>query len=716
MYGANLRRYKQVTAETQVTIEEIDETSPHLETVIALGDANKKTLGFFTEGAFRESARNRVILIALNPQKNCIGYLLYRPVRRSNIIVIVHLCVNPAYRGQGVTKKLVNFLSQKTQNFYGIKLKCRRDYGIDGMWGKLGFIPLNDRPGRSKEGKLLTVWWLDHDHPTIFSQTAARQLESKICAVIDTSIFLELHENEDIESAESDSLLADWLQDDLELCITDEIFKAINALSDSHVRKRKRLLADNFTKIYCDRQALETQVQSLKRIISNINIDEINESLVRQLAQAIAADYLIFLTRATQILALADAVYENFSLTIMTPTYLIVKLDDVRRDTQYQPVRFVGIQNLTIQRIDNKFDKLLLTNCFYAADRDEKTADFQRTLRQIIANPDKFKSYVVLEGDNQPQALIAYCKDKIHELEVTMIRVRRGVLAEALARYLLFHSISVSLKENRQFTRIIDSYINEIVIQAIQEEAFVRVNDGYLKANPPVAETAADMSQQLANLAKIGEEYNFCMKISETLDTPELIQDIGTMAEIERRLWPAKIIDADLPTFIIPIQPRWAKDLFDEELAKQYIFGSQIELALKRELVYYRSKWANGGLRPGVIGRILWYVSSNSSFTLGTKEVKACSRLEEVIIDKPDKLYRQFRSLGVYELKDLMKIAKDEPNADIMAIRFSQTQLFTNPLTLNRIQEILGKQTTVQSVFSISKSNFGIIYKEGTTT
>ena len=705
-----------MTAETQVTIEEIDETSPHLETVIALGDANKKTLGFFTEGAFRESARNRVILIALNPQKNCIGYLLYRPVRRSNIIVIVHLCVNPAYRGQGVTKKLVNFLSQKTQNFYGIKLKCRRDYGIDGMWGKLGFIPLNDRPGRSKEGKLLTVWWLDHDHPTIFSQTAARQLESKICAVIDTSIFLELHENEDIESAESDSLLADWLQDDLELCITDEIFKAINALSDSHVRKRKRLLADNFTKIYCDRQALETQVQSLKRIISNINIDEINESLVRQLAQAIAADYLIFLTRATQILALADAVYENFSLTIMTPTYLIVKLDDVRRDTQYQPVRFVGIQNLTIQRIDNKFDKLLLTNCFYAADRDEKTADFQRTLRQIIANPDKFKSYVVLEGDNQPQALIAYCKDKIHELEVTMIRVRRGVLAEALARYLLFHSISVSLKENRQFTRIIDSYINEIVIQAIQEEAFVRVNDGYLKANPPVAETAADMSQQLANLAKIGEEYNFCMKISETLDTPELIQDIGTMAEIERRLWPAKIIDADLPTFIIPIQPRWAKDLFDEELAKQYIFGSQIELALKRELVYYRSKWANGGLRPGVIGRILWYVSSNSSFTLGTKEVKACSRLEEVIIDKPDKLYRQFRSLGVYELKDLMKIAKDEPNADIMAIRFSQTQLFTNPLTLNRIQEILGKQTTVQSVFSISKSNFGIIYKEGTTT
>ena len=705
-----------MTAQTQVTIEEIDETSPHLETVIALGDANKKTLGFFTEGAFRKSARERVILIALNPQKKCIGYLLYRAVRRSNIIVIVHLCVDPAYRGRGVTKQLVNSLSQKTQNFYGIQLKCRRDYGIDRMWETLGFIPLNDRPGRSKEGKLLTVWWLDHGHPTIFSQAAAQQLESKICAVIDTSIFLELHGNEDIESAESDSLLADWLQDYLELCITDEIFKAINAIFDVHLRKRKRLLGETFTKIHCDRQAFETKFKSLNRLISSINLDEINEALVRQLAQAIAADYLIFLTRDPKILALADAVYENFSLAIMTPTDLIVKLDDVRRDTQYQPVRFVGIQNLTIQLIDSKFDKLLLTNCFYAVDNAEKIADFQRNLRQIIANPDKFKCHVVLDGENQPLALIAYCQHKNHELEVTMLRVKRGVLAAALARYLLFHSISFSVKENRSFTRLTDQYLDEIVIQAIQEDAFVRVNNGYLKANPPVAETAANLSHQLANLAKIGEEYNFCMKIADTLNTPELIQDMGTMAELERRLWPAKIIDADLPTFMIPIQPRWAKDLFDEELAKQYIFGSKIELALKRELVYYRSKWANGGLRPGVIGRILWYVSSNSSFTLGTKEVKACSRLEEVIIDKPEKLYRQFRSLGVYELKDLMKIAKDEANADIMAIRFSHTQLFPNPLTLNRIQGILGKQTTVQSVFRLPETKFGIIYKEGTAT
>ncbi|HSF75505.1 MAG TPA: GNAT family N-acetyltransferase, partial [Microcoleus sp.] len=172
-----------MTAETQVTIEAIDHTSPHLQTVIALGDANKKTLGLLPRDAFTEYAIKRTILVAIDPDKNCIGYLLYRKVIRKHAIVIVHLCIDPSWRGKDVAKKLVNYLSQKTQDFYRLELKCRRDYGIDEMWYKLGFIPLNEKTGNSKDGKLLTVWWLEHNHPSIFSYAANQKLESKLCAV-----------------------------------------------------------------------------------------------------------------------------------------------------------------------------------------------------------------------------------------------------------------------------------------------------------------------------------------------------------------------------------------------------------------------------------------------------------------------------------------------------------------------------------------------------
>jgi GNAT superfamily N-acetyltransferase len=700
-----------MTKNIQITIQEIDHTSPHLETVIALGDAHRKTLGFLPEGAFRERARERVILIALDSQKNCIGYLLYRQVGRSNIVVIVHLCVEPSWRGQGVTKKLVNYLSQKTQNYYGIKLKCRRDYGIDGMWSKLGFVPLNEKTGKSKEGKLLTVWWLEHNHPSIFSYAANLKLESKLCAVIDTSVFFELHGNEELKSTESDSLLADWLQDDLELCITDEIFNSINTIDNAKLRNSKRSLANSLTQLLYDKTRLERILHSITQLLVEQSIT-FDRAIINQLAITIASDSQVFVTRNIELLNLADEIYKKFTLEVISPTNLILKFDDIRRNVEYQPVRLAGtfIKLKLIQR----FEQSRLIDSFHASEKGEIEAEFQQRLRHIIANPDKFQCYVFLENENTPLALIVFERHQTYELKVTIMRVRPGAIAATLARYLVFYSISLSADEKRQFTRIIDPYLEETVLQALQEDAFVRVDNGYLKANLAVAQTSTELSQYLTELGNMGQEYNFCIKLAETLTISESTQDIKTISEIERHLWPAKVINADLPTFIIPIQPRWAKDLFDEELANQYLFDSQADLALRRELVYYKGN--NGGLRPGDIGRILWYISSDTSFTFGTKEVKACSRLDEVIIDKPEKLYRQFRSLGVYELKDLMTLAKDKPDEDIMAIRFSYTNIFTKRLTLNRLREILGNKTTVQSLFKISKEQFGIIYNEGTTT
>jgi len=697
-----------MTKNIQITIEAIDHTSPHLQTVIALGDANKKTLGLLPRDAFIEYAIKRTILVAIDPDKNCIGYLLYRKVIRKHAIVIVHLCIDPSWRGKDVAKKLVNYLSQKTQDFYRIELKCRRDYGIDGMWYKLGFVPLDEKTGKSKDGKLLTIWWLEHNHPTIFSYAANQKLESKLCAVIDTSVFFELHGDEELKTTESDSLLADWLQDDLELCITDEIFKSINKIDCASLRDSKRWLANSFTQLVHNKTRIEGILNTLNQVFAK-QASTRDISLINQLAITIASDAQVFVTRNIEVLNLADEIYKKFTLEVISPTNLILKFDDIRRNIEYQPVRLAGtsIKLKLIQRLEQS----RLIDSFHASEKGEIDGEFQQRLRHIIANPDKFQCYVFLGNENIPLALIVFDRQQTYELKVTIMRVRPGAIAATLARYLVFYSISLSADEKRQFTRIIDPYLEETVLQAIQEDAFVRVDNGYLKANIAVAQTSTELSKYLTELGNMGQEYNFCIKLAETLTISESTQDIKTISEIERHLWPAKVINADLPTFIIPIQPRWAKDLFDKDLARQYILESQTDLALRRELVYYKRN--NGSLKPGVIGRILWYVSSDRAFT-GTQEVKACSRLDEVIIDKPEKLYRQFRHLGVYELKDLMNLAKDKPDEDIMAIRFSYTNIFTKRLTLNRLREILGNKTTVQSLFKISKEQFAIIYNEGT--
>lgn len=57
-----------------------------------------------------------------------------------------------------------------------------------------------------------------------------------------------------------------------------------------------------------------------------------------------------------------------------------------------------------------------------------------------------------------------------------------------------------------------------------------------------------------------------------------------------------------------------------------------------------------------------------------------------------------------------MKITKNNADQDIMAIRFSDTQIFTNTITLKELQDILKKQITVQGVFKITPDQFAKIY------
>jgi hypothetical protein len=181
------------------------------------------------------------------------------------------------------------------------------------------------------------------------------------------------------------------------------------------------------------------------------------------------------------------------------------------------------------------------------------------------------------------------------------------------------------------------------------------------------------------------------------------------MAQIERRLWPAKVTDAEIPIFIFPIEPKWAMDLFDEELANQTIFGAKTELAFNREAVYYKSVTHSKQLQAP--SRILWYVSHDNAFC-GVGKIRGCSLIDEVNIGKPQELYQRFQRYGVYKLADINNINTNK-NGNIMAIRFSQTELLRYPIHLRNIQEILNNKSTFQGILKINKTEFKKLYNLG---
>ncbi|MBN4002910.1 N-acetyltransferase [Nostoc sp. LPT] len=697
------------------SIQEISPDSEYLETIMRLGDANSKTLGSLPYGAFRRLAGEGFVLGCIASEVGCVGYLLYGISRRCSRVKLTHLCVAQEWRGKGITKLLIQDLRKRTQHLYGILASCRRDYHLDRMWAYLGFVPLHERPGKSKYGSILTEWWFDYGHSDLLTTLAYQKTESRICVAIDANIFFDLvdDENFDEEGKESKVLIADWLKPELELCLTNEINNEISRNEDSKKRKKLREVTSKFTFLPCSQEEFDQACKAIRRFFPE-DMKDSDHSDLRQIARVISSSLKtsFFVTRDKRLLGIETDIYKEFNLLIIHPIDLIIRLDELRRETEYQPERLVGT-DIEEKRIHSgDIDSII--DLFLDNPQGEKKSDFRKKIRQLLSNTEQFKCFTVGRQQEKPIALIVYDRSENGELKIPVFRFRDSKLTPTVLRRCIFKCFSTAASEERQFTRISETYLEDITIAALQEDSFIKTEKGWLRANLAIMQNAADISSYIFNICQeSGKGYEKYFPFVEILANQELLSKTELMADIERILYPAKIADAEIPTFIIPIQSWFAKDLFDKELASEVLWGSKEEIALKREVVYYCAKRA-----MQAPGRILWYVSKsgtgkNSSYTL--KAIRACSRLDEIVIGKPKELYRRFRRLGVFNFKDILQIADNDLNKDIMAVKFSDTELFKSPIILEDIKKMLGRNISVQSSSKITTENFKILYNIGTS-
>ncbi|NPV53645.1 MAG: GNAT family N-acetyltransferase [Firmicutes bacterium] len=699
-----------MNVEMHTRIEVIGKESPHLATVEALWRANASTLGFLPEGAFIEYATRGNIIGALDDDGKCIGYLMFR--KTHGRVTIVHLCVDRLYRRKGVARELVNHLICLTQDSLGIGLTCRRDFEASRLWPELGFVALYDKIGKNRQGINLTFWWLDHGHPTLFTLPQTEQPLSKFRVVIDMNIFLDLQDHANPGAEESKSLQADWLQESLELCMTEEVFNEIDRIKDPEERNRRRAMAHMFTIVRCNSQAFESALQSTRRFFPEV-MSESDKSDHRHLARTVASGEQFFVTRDEDLLRIADDLYEAVGISVVSPSEVVIRLDELLREAEYHPARLAGTA-FHIGRVCSGQERAML-DVFRCANKRERKSDFSQQMRRFLAYPQRFTCLIVSNEQREPVALVVYDKGNEHVLEIPIIRIRPGPLEGTIARHLISRAVTLSSRERRVLTKISDHYSSDVIIAALREGGFIQANEEWIKVNLAVAEPAARLSERLASLIQIhGLEHECFTRLMSTLGIHEATMDPQIAAQIEHLLWPAKIIDANIPTFVIPIKPKWAQHLFDENLARQTLFGAIPEIALNQEAVYYRAVRPSGGLVAP--GRILWYVSYDRRYP-GSGQVRACSRLDEIVIDLPQVLYRRFRRLGVYTWRDVLRGVHGRPDSVMMAIRFSNTELFANPIPWQVLQDILqaeGHKSQIQSPLRIPNRIFEKLYVLGT--
>ena len=159
--------------ESDIRIELIqDENSPYVQEITQLGDANIKTFSFQRRSFYKKYANNPGILVAFI-NKNLAGYLIWSINSKKRLTTLWQLCIKPEYQGKKIAKylnkELVNLVRRSSRE---IRLECKDNYGIDGMWRALGYSVIFEKPAKM-QGDTLKVWSMQFisNERSIFSYT-----------------------------------------------------------------------------------------------------------------------------------------------------------------------------------------------------------------------------------------------------------------------------------------------------------------------------------------------------------------------------------------------------------------------------------------------------------------------------------------------------------------------------------------------------------------
>jgi GNAT superfamily N-acetyltransferase len=697
-----------------MTITVIDESSPYLKQVINLADANSATLGFLPEEGFIEGARRGTLLVALDDVGKFMGYLLYGISGKKMLAYIVHLCILPEYRKRGVASALVRQLKAVTGNtLRGIRVHCRRDYEANQVWPSLGFVARGEIRGRAKKETILTVWWLDFGHPTLFSIIDDLQEHSKLKVSMDANVFYKLTEPATREREECKALLADWLTETIELCVTDELFNEIDRNPDRAVRVANRNFASKFRLVSgTENKFWETQESLRSLFYKRLTVSD--KSDIRQLARSVSAGIQFFVTLDPRLLRKTDEIFEAVGIRVLRPAEMIVGQDALLRETEYQPVRLAGA-SMGIERA-RPMEQALINESFRAP-QDETKQQFTALLNSLLAAPHAAEVKVVKDAD-RPRALLAFNRAQQGELEVSVLRIDRDLsagLGATLMRYLLQELILTSAKEDRVITRITDPYLTADFVDALIESGFSFFNGAWIKFNLAGVMTA---EETLLRLSWLGSQFPWTKEYAQHLiaiiDSAVANRKSDRLLSAEKALWPVKLREVNLPAFIVPIWPEWAMHLFDPGIGSQDLFGGNPNLIFRVENAYYRTCTPRVVCAPA---RILWYVSKHTGKYQGTEAIKACSYLDDLVIDKPKILFTRFRRLGVFRWKDVFNLAKRDREKEIMGFRFTNTEVLARPIDKKTLQMIWrerwNKNFHIQCPIKIPEEMFYDLYSIG---
>jgi GNAT superfamily N-acetyltransferase/predicted nucleic acid-binding protein len=694
----------------QVNIFEVQPNSPEYNAVVVLADKYRSSLGFLPRGAYEEYAKRRTILAAqLSEDSTIVGYLLYRETPRFSRISIAHFCVDEPYRGHGIARQLFEHLCNIVVGWTEITLLCRRDYELDKFWERLGFQYSGEKSGRGTKQAILSNYRypLQRDLFVIPRESALTGAGNRIKVVIDSNVFYHL-----LEANGGHPLQADWLLEDVDLYVTPELNGEIYRSDNPKQRQQGLDFVRTFPVIASRRtdQAYFDQLyQLLKDRLASQNLTPQDESDLRHLVYSVDGNADYFVTQDEGIRQkLGEDIQRHYGLTILRPEELIIRIDEYTNRTNYGTESLAGSSVRVRQIKSDEVDPMIRR--FHRV-VGEKQSHFREKLSIFLNHPSKYQVMIIAAHEDQTWGVLIIDRSFPHRLDIPLFLLIDPARMAALASHLLTWLTEVAANEHRNFVCLQDVY-TRIDVDALTSAGYQRFGQSWCKVCAKSVFTTGELEAFLMDLkGRHSEETVLLDGILDKLTSANNAKDSYLLLHVERLLWPLKISEVEAPCYIVPIRPHWAMDLFDTNLGKETLYGSDPSRVFRMDNVYYRS---SAQKLPTAPSRILWYVSRDPYRQHGgLSAVRACAYVDEVQIGNPKVIFGRFRKLGVYSWVDLIRHTKGNLNESLLAFQFSRTELLKRPVSLDSLKRILDRKSAPQAPFKISADQFLKIYALG---
>ncbi len=625
-----------------------------LREVFALAKKNSGTLGFLPNSAFTDRGRIGHLLIGRIDDK-VVGYCLF-DVHRAGHIKLVHVCVDDSARGTGLGKALIDAAIDLNPHANGVLADCRRDYEMDRFWRSVGMGPKGERAGRALRGTKLVRWWRPLGGLDLFEDAA---LNSGLPLVtLDSNIVSDLYGLPSTDRPDRDAslgLLADWLEAAVTFAVSPQVDHEINGIENSAEREAQRSGAANLIRLRTTRPNERSVEDELAELIGpkQAKRDKSLKDDIEHLADAIRAGADFFITNDTNLINKTAAwLTDRYDIEAVRPHQLISKM----ATRLSRPI----FQSSLIESVDltwvpaSNLDGLDLESAF--VDSTEPVKEFRRRLRGELARPADTSTRALLEDREKAWALLA-TRLNGETLSVPFFRVLRGTRTTTVALQLARYVRRLAVASGAKRIEITDAAIPLSVTDALRIDGFQLAGATYSASVLSVVEDETELKARGLRL-----------------------ESSADLVELENTYWPLLVLTERVPTYLVPIQPRWAERLFG--FPSDALFHvRKTDLGLSREHVYF-----NGGnqLRPGP-ARLLWYVTKDRSNDL--KQLAARSRLIESVLLRPEEAHKKFGHLGVLSLRDIRAAARKDGLVNV--IRFADTELLRSPLKRGEVLSLL---------------------------